>query len=295
MLWTRHLVIVYMYIISIGLVFLSYWSNVSAIALLKEGGPSLLEEILSVNVQRLTSPDGTAVSLLPHFLLQWVMGTIFAYIHLGPKYQLTQRALPISFLAPLLLATLPIPLKIIKHAPTFAAILPLVLSKIAVWSASVDIFKTLVSGYRHAVSFAENFGLSALVENEWQRLNVPCVLRAFWTMRLLEQLVSMTLQSHEQLTLMLTIQKLLVSGCETLIALLGMTSIISIICHYVGKLFQMFLMSEEDEDKSIGTVSAILFYILSLQTGLTQLQPDKRKFCNFYNLCSLLNSSLVSF
>lgn len=291
MLWTRHLVIVYMYIISVGLIFLSYWSNLSAIALIKDG-PSLLEDILNVNIPRLTAPDGAAVSLLPHFMLQWVMGTIFSYIHLGPKHNWTQKAIPVTFLAPLFIATLPIPLQIVKHAPTFAAVLPLVLAKIAIWSASVDIFKTLISGYRHAVSFAENFGLSALVENEWQRLNVPCVLRAFWTIRLLEQFASMALETQEPLTVMFTVQKLLVTGCETLIALLGMTSIISIICHYIGKCFQVFLMSEEDEDKSIGTVSAILFYILSLQTGLTTLQPDKRFIRLCRNMCLLVTALL---
>lgn len=291
MLWTRHLVIVYMYLMSVLLIFLSYWSNLSAIALIKDG-PSLLEDVLNVNITRLTAPDGAAVGLMPHFFLQWMMGTIFSYIHLGPKHNWTQKALPLTFLAPLFLATLPIPIKVLKHAPTFAAVLPLVLAKIAIWSASVDIFKTLISGYRHAVSFAENFGLSALVENEWQRLNVPCVLRAFWTIRLLEQFATMTLDTQEPLTLMFTVQKLLVTGCETLIALLGMTSIISIICHYIGKMFQMFLMSEEDEDKSIGTVSAILFYILSLQTGLTTLQPDKRFIRLCRNMCLLFTALL---
>ena len=291
MLWTRHLVIVYMYVISVGLIFLSYWSNLSAIAMIKPGS-SLLEDILSVNITRLTEPDGTAVSLLPHFFLQWVMGTIFSYIHLGPKHNWTQKAIPVAFLAPLFLSILPIPIKVVKHAPTFAAILPLVLAKIAIWSASVDIFKTLSSGYRHAVNFAENFGLSALVENEWQRLNVPCVLRAFWTIRLLEQFATMSFETQEPLTLMFTAQKLLVTGCETLIALLGMTSIISIICHYIGKAFQIFLISEEDEDKSIGTVSAILFYILSLQTGLTTLQPDKRFVRLCRNMCLLITALL---
>lgn len=292
MLWTRHLVIIYMYLVSVGLIFLSYWSNVAAIGLIKEGSSSLVEDILNVNIQRLTSPDG-AVSLLPHILLQYIIGTIFTYIHMGPRHQLTQRILPFSFLMPLLLASLPIPMNIVKHAPTFAAVLPLVLSKIAIWSASIDIFKTLISGYRHAVSFAENFGLSALVENEWQRLNVPCVLRAFWTIRLVEQFINLAFVSQgEPLSIMFTMQKLLVNGCETLIALLGMTSIISIICHYIGKLFQIFLMSEEDEDKSIGTVSAILFYILSLQTGLTTLQPDKRFIRLCRNLCLLLTALL---
>lgn len=84
MLWTRHLVIVYMYIISIGLIFLSYWSNVSAINLIRDG-PSLIEDILSLKMASLLDPQGLAVSLLPHFLLQWLMGTIYAYIHLGPR------------------------------------------------------------------------------------------------------------------------------------------------------------------------------------------------------------------
>lgn len=84
---------------------------------------------------------------------------------------------------PLFLAMLPLPTSILKHSPAFAAILPLILSKIALWSSSFDILKTILNGHQHARNFASNFGLSALVENEWQRLNVPCVLRAFWTIR----------------------------------------------------------------------------------------------------------------
>lgn len=182
MLWTRHLVIVYMYIVSIGLIFLSYWSNVSAIALLGDG-PCLLEDILALNVNRLMDPRGVAVAILPHLFAQWIIGKIFSYIHLGPKYKSIQTLLPVSFLMPLLLAMLPLPQPILKHSPAFAAIMPLALSKIALWSSSFDIIKTLHNGYEHAKNFATNFGLSALVENEWQRLNVPCVLRAFWTIR----------------------------------------------------------------------------------------------------------------
>lgn len=182
MLWTRHLVIVYMYIVSIGLIFLSYWSNVSAIALLGDG-PCLLEDILALNVNRLMDPRGVAVAILPHLFAQWIIGKIFSYIHLGPKYNSIQTFLPVSFLMPLLLAMLPLPQPILKHSPAFAAIMPLALSKIALWSSSFDIVKTLRNGFEHAKNFATNFGLSALVENEWQRLNVPCVLRAFWTIR----------------------------------------------------------------------------------------------------------------
>lgn len=292
MLWTRHLVIVYMYIVSVGLIFLSYWSNVSALSVISDG-PSLLEDILSLNMDRLLDPGGVALSILPHLLAQWLMGVIFAYIHLGPKYKIIQKALPFSFLMPLFLAMLPLPTVVLKHSPAFAAILPLVLSKIALWSSSFDVVKTILNGYQHARNFASNFGISALIENEWQRLNVPCVLRAFWTLRLLEQLISLLVASDVPLRFAATIQSLLVSGCETLTAVLGMTSIISLICHYIGKAFQLFLLSEDyDEDKSIGTVSAILFYILALQTGLTSLTPDKRFVRLCRNLCLLITALL---
>lgn len=56
----------------------------SAINLIRDG-PSLIEDILSLKIATLLDPQGLAVSLLPHFLLQWLMGTIYAYIHLGPR------------------------------------------------------------------------------------------------------------------------------------------------------------------------------------------------------------------
>ena len=95
------------------------------------------------------------------------------------------------------------------------------------------------------------------------------------------------------LDLLPTIQKLLVDGCETLTAVLGMTSVISVICHYIGKAFQWFLLTyDNDEEKSLGTVSAILFYILALQTGLTSLSPDKRFVRLCRNLCLLVTALL---
>ncbi|XP_313450.6 protein TRC8 homolog isoform X1 [Anopheles gambiae] len=292
MLWTRHLVIVYMYMVSVGLIFLSYWSNVSALSVISDS-PSLLEDVLSLNMDRLLDPGGVLISILPHLLAQWLMGVIFAYIHLGPRHKIVQKALPFSFLMPLLLAMLPLPSLVLKHSPAFAAILPLVLSKIALWSSSFDVVKTILSGYQHARNFASNFGIATLIENEWQRLNVPCVLRVFWTIRLTEHLVSLLMSSEAPLRFAATVQSVLVSGCETLTAVLGMTSIISLICHYIGKMFQLFLLSEDyDEDKSIGTVSAILFYILALQTGLTSLSPDKRIVRLCRNMCLLVTALL---
>lgn len=103
----------------------------------------------------------------------------------------------------------------------------------------------------------------------------------------------LAIRSEETLTFLATIQTLLVSGCETLTAVLGMTSVVSLICSYIGKLFQLFLLAEDyDEDKSIGTVSAILFYILALQTGLTSLPPEKRFIRLCRNFCLLVTALL---
>ena len=60
-------------------------------------------------------------------------------------------------------------------------------------------------------------------------------------------------------------------GCETLLAVLGMTSIVSTACHYVGVFFQLLLRHDDnDEEKSVASVSAVLFFVLALQTGLTR-------------------------
>jgi E3 ubiquitin-protein ligase RNF139 len=45
-----------------------------------------------------------------------------------------------------------------------------------------------------------------------------------------------------------------------------------------------------EEDRSMGTVSAILFFILALQTGLTGLDPDSRLIRLAKNTCLLFTA-----
>lgn len=101
----------------------------------------------------------------------------------------------------------------------------------------------------------------------------------------------LTADVEQQLQFFPAMEKLLVDGCETLTAVLGMTGVISMICHYIGRGFQWYLMTyDNDEEKSLGTVSAVLFYILALQTGLTSLSPDKRFVRLCRNLCLLVTA-----
>ncbi|XP_073818074.1 TRC8 ring finger protein isoform X2 [Musca autumnalis] len=295
MLWTRHLVMVYMFVISLGLTFLSHWSNVTALAII-EKSPCILEDVLSMNTTRLMDTGSVVVAVAPHVVAQWFMGMLFAYIHLGPRYKILQKSMPLIFASPIILATLPLKPRIIKFLPLLADTVPLMLTKITLLTSAMDAGKTVYNGYQYAMNFVSNFGLSALIENEWQRLNVPSVLRVFWTIRMTHEFVTMMLHNEvNSANLLPTIQTLLVDGCGTLTAVLGMTSVISVICHYIGKAFQWYLLTfDNEEEKSLGTVSAVLFYILALQTGLTSLAPDKR----FVRLCrnlSLLITALLHF
>ena len=75
-----------------------------------------------------------------------------------------------------------------------------------------------------------------------------------------------------------------------MIAVLGMTAIISSVCHYIGSFFHMLLNADEEEEKSVASISAVLFFVLALQTGLTSLESEKRftRLCK--NLCLLLTA-----
>lgn len=295
MLLTKHLLVVYMYLISVGVVFISYWSNVNtvkAVLSADTGDRSILDELLSLDFDSLLK-DGVGMALFENYIAQIVLSCIFSFIHLGPKYPSLQKVWPISFLAPSFLCLLPLSPNILHHSPVFAAVLPLAMVKFILWSSAFTVIQTIYGGYLHAKDFISNFGLSALMETEWMRLNVPCVLRTFWILRLAEHALAL----HSQLgldpsSLFLACKALLISGCETLTAVLGMTSLVSYLCHYIGSFFQWVLLAEDEEDKSIGTVSAILFYILALQTGLTGLEPEKRFIRLCRNFCLLFTALL---
>lgn len=303
---TKHLMIVYMYLMSVGVVFVSYWTNVStlkhviATAESVDEKISILDNVLSLNFEALMDPKGSASLVLQNYFIQCVLTFIFVNIHLGPRYAIIQKLLPVSFMAPSILAVLPVPTSILHHVPVFAALLPLAVVKFVLWASILPVVHTLYNGYMYARNYVSNMGMSALVEAEWVRLSVPEVLRTFWILRALEHaglFFISGLWNHADengpTPLFRLVKSLMISGCETLTAVLGVTSIISFICNNIGRFFQWILLTDEN-DKNIGTVSAILFYILALQTGLTSLEPEKRFVRLCRNIC-LLCTALLHF
>lgn len=313
-LYTKHLIIVYLYLMSVGIVFVSYWTNVSAIkqiqalALSTPEGPStsILEDILNLNMKNLLDLDGPGILVIQNFAIQFLLSVLFRNVHLGPRHPTVQKLLSLSFMAPSFMAMLPVPSNLLHHSPVFSTLLPLFLVKYVLWSSAYNVIQVIYAGYQHGRLFVSNYGLSALVETEWMRLNVPCVLRVFWVMRVAEHAILLLIDNYDEdteegikVSTLVAVQSLasmakslLVTGCETITAVLGMTSVISFFCHYIGNFFQWILLTDEEEDKSIGTVSAILFYILALQTGLTSLNPEKRFIRLCRNFCLLFTALL---
>ena len=72
-----------------------------------------------------------------------------------------------------------------------------------------------------------------------------------------------------------------------------MSSILSGILNKLGELIQKFLVAVDDgEDRQLGKISAVLFFVLALQTGLTEISAEQRFVRLYRNLCLLLTANL---
>lgn len=116
MLYTTHLIIVYLYLISVGVIFISYWSNVSTmkavIAYLDaHESASILDNILSLNLSDVLY-DGPGFLIIQNYILQCLLASIFCYIHLAPRHPIVQKLLVLSFMSPSILGIHPLPVSL---------------------------------------------------------------------------------------------------------------------------------------------------------------------------------------
>lgn len=172
---------------------------------------------------------------------------------------------------------------------TIALIIPLLILS----NDAYNMMSSLCSAVRRTYTVIKltigAIGIQGFLENHWVRLHVPKVLRIFFTSRFLVQVgyvfwvtvqEEMGKQGHANYVGIEILNnvgyQVVVRSCDNVVSLLGLTSIVSFLAHYIGTFMAFCIGSTEDDDKNMGTVSAILFFILALQTGLTGLDPDKR-------------------
>lgn len=206
----------------------------------------------------------------------------------------TREYLSAVMILPCVLAMLSVPSSWLAFSAFAANILPAVLLGTSLGQQAGKVYSSMVILYINKRDFLNNFGLNTFVETEWARLKVPTVLRTFWLSRL-----ALLLFVHQPVnpvvsmaSLFNCVKAVLTRGSETIISVLGMTSIVSSLSHWLGVIFQLVLKTEDDEDKSVASVSAVLFFVLALQTGLTGMESEKRFYQICKNLCLLLTAIL---
>uniref|UniRef100_A0A8C1PEQ1 E3 ubiquitin-protein ligase RNF139 n=1 Tax=Cyprinus carpio TaxID=7962 RepID=A0A8C1PEQ1_CYPCA len=146
------------------------------------------------------------------------------------------------------------------------------------------------------------FGLQLLLEDTWKRIRFPDILRVFWLTRMTAQAVILVyvvrvVRSESSLQLGWDLfwdltSNLIISGCDSTLTVLGMSAVISSLAHYLGLSILAFIGSTEEEDKRLGFVAPVLFFILALQTGLSGLDPEERLIRLSRNMCLLLTAIL---
>jgi len=206
----------------------------------------------------------------------------------------TREYLSAVMILPCVLAMLSVPSSWLAFSAFAANILPAVLLGTSLGQQAGKVYSSMVILYLNKRDFMNNFGLNTFLETEWGRLRVPTVLRTFWLSRLaLLMLVHQPISPMvNMMSLFNCVKEALIKGSETIISVLGMTSIVSNMSHWLGVLFQLILKTEDDEDKSVASVSAVLFFVLALQTGLTGMESEKRFHQICKNLCLLLTAIL---
>ncbi|KAH3706594.1 protein TRC8 homolog [Dreissena polymorpha] len=309
MLSVRQLLYIYSYFVNIIVLSLSFYWNQSFILEAHEEDKIALEE--SVTFKRQVYQN-----FFTQFLFAWLFYVAWDLRRSteecsNTKKTIVQTAIHLSFISPLVLQGMYRDSLYLEFSPFLALLYPaLQISQDIMHSLSnlCYAFRRLWNIVKVTISA---IGVIPFLEDQWARLFVPTVLRAFCMLRIVYQislyfysiyyttpppkLLNATTEfenRHENLTVIF--QNLLVRSCETSVSMLGMTSCISFFAHYVGLFMAFWVGSDTEEDRGYGTVAAILFVILSLQTGLTGLDPEKR-LVRLYRNFALFSAAFLHF
>ena len=241
---------------------------------------------------------------LCNFFIQLFAAALFAHCSALPLRRLHQSLIAFVLMLPMILS----PQFSIMSLHVATLLATFFYTGYSLVIGFVEFVNSVVQDFNWCRYIVRYHGLYALFENQWSRLQVPQVLKVFWLSKMCEQVVVIlahVMKEHYEThghigfnndwiqLLFPTVRQLLIIGCETIISILGMSSILCSISNCFGELMQRFLMVvSENDEKSIGAISAILFFVLALQTGLTEISADKRFIRLYQNLCLLLTANL---
>lgn len=267
--------------------------------------PPLLHTLLSLDVSGLMRDSRPLLALASNYVVQALLYLLFICFQVDIEDTVIVKGLMMwAFLLPSCSMLVTCSKDITLTISILCALVPLLLTKWRVIKSLPYAFSVVVNGCHYAQNVINTVGPHTLLEAEWSRLNIPNVLRLFWSLRVANFIAfSIANHLHEQEShniftlldpaILYNIFKTTMTyGCDTVLALLGMTSVVSYISHYIGVFFQMLLLTDDEDDRSMGTVSAILFFVLAEQSGLTVLENEKRYIRLCRNFCLLFTAML---
>ncbi|XP_060857979.1 protein TRC8 homolog isoform X1 [Metopolophium dirhodum] len=283
----RHLYKVYLHVAPICVVILSCWVNMQTLNVISKQYVNFNMDIMNkvitwdvdVIIRFFTQLKivNFLCLLFCNLMLQFGLSLVFNFLQVCATNHSIHKVVYISFIIPTLMALITA-----THSNTLTmlllSLLPLFIVPKTCWLNILTIMKLIYYGYKH---IRATINIYDFVVMEWSRLNMPSVLRLFWAIRLLDLFILSLLNKeikHE--TLFGSMKYLLIKGSDTSTAVLGMTSFVSYFCHFIIAFFR-WVLTENVEQMNIRQRSAILFFVLALQTGLTALEPDER----FVQLC----------
>ncbi|XP_064465830.1 protein TRC8 homolog [Ornithodoros turicata] len=278
LLQTKQLVQAYLWLACAGAVLWSYaWNEAFARYATSLRGSSLIRELLRLDrgaLQHTGANYAVQLSLAAGLACAQRLGTRGA------------TALGLCLLAPTL-AT-------ICSTPWAASPLAAAVAALAILAAAA-VFR-IAPAARRAFSWAtavvRHAGIPALLEHHWGRLHAPQVLRLFWTLRLAQCAmhlggVSAFLRDPAEWA-----AQLLARGCDSPVALLGMAAMVALAGRAAGALAHSAAGLEGPPRRGLGTLAAVLFLVLALQTGLAGLEPQGRLARLYRNTCLLVTALL---
>ncbi|XP_033102758.1 E3 ubiquitin-protein ligase RNF139-like [Anneissia japonica] len=310
----------YVLVISCGILQVSYWWNQQFLMKLHSNSSTEQWDMMFLERQpeswRHLESHQIIFSrdLLVYVILQCSYASLFAIL-LG---QHIDMFLPRAVTFCNFVMFLPVMVAIIMHEPgveihlgqnliSTCQIVTIVVSLFVVtlwlWSV-IFVSKTLkiCEFFQMIRTIRRDFGLQVLIEHEWKRLRVPTLLRVFWISNSLwlasGHYINLWYKSNDIVahlnwtTFTEIASEVAIAGCGSIIMLLGMSAVIAKIANQIGCVVHMIIKSTDEEEKYIGTVSAVLFFILALQTGLTELEGEARLVRLFRNSCLLFTAIL---
>lgn len=281
LLTTKQLVSIYIRLSSLAIIVLAYRLNVDHVNVVISNG---WHQTPSFGMQRLTQ-------FTFNYFLQMILAVSFCFTNTIAN--IPRSIMWLLFLAPTVFSAFSLPSALLKAVPLISATGSFLLLLYSMWTHGMRVCETVYKGVTWCHNIVENYGLYTMLETHWLSLHIPQVFRVFWLIRLGEHLMGyLSTTDHISCSFYEVFKDLIIKGSENIVALLGMTSIVAYLSQGFGYTMQAFLLIDETEDKSIGNVSALLFFILAVQTGVTGLEPEKRFIRIYRNFCLLFTALL---